>query len=242
MEVLLLSNEADFETALPQLDSFAQAVHRAPLDAYGPESLRSADVAVIDARTDLAAARRACRRLTATAPALAVVAVVAPADVVEVDIDWHFDDVLLAAAGPAELQARLRLAITRRRAALEGTLEFGDLALNPANYTAKLGGQDLGLTLTEFKLLFFLVQYAGRAFSRTRLMHEVWGYDSNSRVRTVDVHVRRLRAKLGAQYGSTVDTVRGVGYMAMTPPQPRWIVSEPPRKVLSTGAGETIAQ
>jgi len=70
------------------------------------------------------------------------------------------------------------------------------------------------------------VQHAGRAFSRTRLMHEVWGYDCNGRVRTVDVHVRRLRAKLGAEYESMVDTVRGVGYMALTPPQPQWIVGE----------------
>jgi DNA-binding response OmpR family regulator len=134
---------------------------------------------------------------------------------------------LLAAAGAAELQARLRLAISRRRSAVEGTLQFGDLVLHPASYTVSLGGKDLGLTLTEFKLLNFLVQHAGRAFTRTRLMHEVWGYDCESRARTVDVHVRRLRAKLGPEHESMVDTVRGVGHMAVTPPQPRWIVDEP---------------
>ena len=142
---------------------------------------------------------------------VAVVAVVAPATFVAVDVDWHFDDVMLPAAGSAELQARLRLAITRRRSAVEGTLKFGDLVLHPASYTGSLAGKELGLTLTEFKLLTFLVQHAGRAFSRTRLMHEVWGYDSSGRVRTVDVHVRRLRAKLGPEYESMVDTVRGVG-------------------------------
>jgi DNA-binding response OmpR family regulator len=57
-------------------------------------------------------------------------------------------------------------------------------------------------------------------------MHEVWGYDCNGRVRTVDVHVRRLRAKLGVDHESVVDTVRGVGYMAATPPQPEWIVND----------------
>jgi DNA-binding response OmpR family regulator len=227
LEVLLLSNEADFESALPTLESFAQAVRHAPLDDQDERDQDDADVAIIDARTDLVEARRACRRLTANAPALAVVAVVAPADFVEVDVDWHFDDVLLAAAGAAELQARLRLAITRRRSALEGTLQFGDLVLHPASYTGSLGGNDLGLTLTEFKLLNVLVQHAGRAFTRTRLMHEVWGYECNGRARTVDVHVRRLRAKLGAEHESMVDTVRGVGYMAVTPPKPRWVVSEP---------------
>ena len=226
MDVLLVTDAADFESALPGLGAFARKVHHEPLNDDADGFPHEADVAVIDGRTDLAAARRACRRLTAGAPGLAVVAVVAPADFIEVDVDWHFDDVLLAAAAAAELQTRLRLAIARRRSALEGTLQFGDLVLHPARYTATLAGTDLSLTLTEFKLLNFLVQNAGRAFSRTRLMHEVWGYDCNGRVRTVDVHVRRLRAKLGPEHDSMVDTVRGVGYMAVTPPQPQWVVGE----------------
>lgn len=153
MEVLLLTDEADLESALPELESFAQSVQRAPLDDPGAAKGADADVAIIDARADLAAARRVCRRLTTSAPALAVVAVVAPANFVAVDGDWIFDDVLLNAAGGAELQARLRLAITRRRSTLAGTLQFGDLVLHPASYTASLGDRDLGLTLTEFKLM-----------------------------------------------------------------------------------------
>jgi DNA-binding response OmpR family regulator len=227
LDVLLVTDAADFESALPRLRSFAQTIRHEPLSEGSDAVHHGAEVAIIDGRTDLSAARRACRRLTADAPAVAVVAVVAPVDFVEVDVDWHFDDVLLAAAGAAELQTRLRLAISRRRSAFAGTLQFGDLVLHPAGYSASLEGKDLGLTLTEFKLLNFLVQHAGRAFSRTRLMHEVWGYDCNGRARTVDVHVRRLRAKLGVEHESVVETVRGVGYMAVTPPQPRWIVSEP---------------
>lgn len=132
MEVLLLTDEADLESALPELESFAQSVQRAPLDDPGAAKGADADVAIIDARADLAAARRVCRRLTTSAPALAVVAVVAPANFVAVDGDWIFDDVLLNAAGGAELQARLRLAITRRRSTLAGTLQFGDLVLLPS--------------------------------------------------------------------------------------------------------------
>lgn len=226
VDVLLLTDASDFETAL-QLGSFAMTVRSAALSDGDYWPLDGADVAVIDGRTDLVAARAACRRLTATAPSLAVIAVVAPADFVAVDVDWNFHDVLLASAGAAELQARMRLAITRRRNAVGGALQFGDLVLHPSSYTASVRDRDLGLTLTEFKLLNFLVQHAGRAFSRTRLMHEVWGYESNGRVRTVDVHVRRLRAKLGPEHESVVDTVRGVGYMAVTPPQPRWVVGEP---------------
>ncbi len=156
-----------------------------------------------------------------------MVAVVAPADIVAVDVDWGFDDVLMPAAGADELQTRMRLAITRRRNALVGILRFGDLTLYPERVIASVGGKNLGLTPTEFKLLNFLVQHAGRAFTRTRLMREIWGLDCNGHVRTVDVHVRRLRAKLGPDHGSMVDTVRGVGYMAATPPHPQWIVGEP---------------
>jgi DNA-binding response OmpR family regulator len=226
LDVVLLSDEDNVESALPTLKSFTHTLRRLPL-THGIDGHRATgDVAIIDARTDLEAAHRVCRRLRADAPGIAVVALVGPADFAAVDVDWNFDDVLLPAAGADELQARLRLAIARRRSAMDGRLKFGDLTLHPASFTASLGGTDLGLTLTEFKLLNFLVQHAGRAFSRTRLMHEVWGYDCNGRVRTVDVHVRRLRAKLGADHESMIDTVRGVGYMAGTPPQPEWILSE----------------
>jgi DNA-binding response OmpR family regulator len=234
LDVLLLSDADDFESVLPTLNSFARTIRRAPLDDHLDGHFGKADVAIVDARTDLAAARRVCRRLTADVPATAVLAVVKPADFVTVELDWNFDDVMLPAASADELQARLRLAIKRRRSAVDGTLKFGDLSLHPASFTGSLAGKNLGLTLTEFKLLNFLVQHAGQAFSRTRLLHEVWGYNSNGRVRTVDVHVRRLRAKLGIEYESMVDTVRGVGYMAVTPPQPQWVVDEPTLGPIST--------
>ena len=226
MDVLLLTDSADFASVLPTLELFVREVRQVPLGDEVAANHQQADVAIIDARADLAAARKTCRQLNSRAPTVAVVAVVTAADFVAVDLDWHFDDVLLATASAAELQARLRLAIARRRSGFEGTLKFGDLILHPASYTASLAGRELDLTLTEFKLLNYLVQHAGQAFTRTRLMHEVWGYDCSRRARTIDVHVQRLRAKLGAEHESIVDTVRGVGYMAASPPQPRWIISE----------------
>jgi DNA-binding response OmpR family regulator len=226
LDVLVLTDEDDFESALPALTSFSQTLRRVPLTDHGDDGY-AADVAIIDARADPAAAQTICRRLTTITPATARVALVAPADGVTVDAEGHFDDVVLPRTGADEMQARLQLAIKRRRSAVNGTLKFGDLLLYPASCTGSLDGTDLGLTVTEFRLLNFLVQHAGRAFTRTRLMHEVWGYDCNGRIRTVDVHVRRLRAKLGAQHESVVETVRGVGYMAATPPQPEWIVSDP---------------
>ncbi|BAX91844.1 transcriptional regulator [Mycobacterium shigaense] len=238
MDVLLVSDQDDFEAALPALKALTHTMRRAALQDDGAGRRHAVDAAIVDARSDLAAARAVCRRLTSTAPGVAVVVVVAPTNFVAVDIDWHCDDVLLPAAGADELEARLRLAIKRRRNAVDGTLKFGDLLLHPATFAASLGGKELGLTATEFKLLNFLVQHAGRAFSRTRLMHEVWGYDSTGRVRTVDVHVRRLRAKLGTQHESMIDTVRGVGYMALTPPQPQWIFTDPVQQPAWASADE----
>lgn len=226
LDVLVLTDADDFESVLPALTSFSQTLRRMPLTEHGDEDYDTVDVAIIDARTDPAAAQSTCRRVTTTTPAIATVALVAPADCVTVDAESHFDDVMLPHTGADELQARLQLAISRRRSALNGTLKFGELLLYPASFTGSLDGKELGLTLTEFRLLSFLVEHAGRAFTRTRLMHEVWGYDCTGRVRTVDVHVRRLRTKLGAEHKTMVDTVRGVGYMATTPPVPEWILSD----------------
>ncbi|OBI10599.1 MULTISPECIES: winged helix family transcriptional regulator [unclassified Mycobacterium] len=231
MDVLLLTDADDFDGALPPLPSFARIKRRAPLTGDRDAPADPGDVAIVDARGDLAAAREACRRLTTEAPATAVVALVERTGAVTVDGDWDgdgvVDDVMPSGADANELQERLRRAITQRRNAIDGSLRFGALLLHPTGFTGSLEGRDLGLTLTEFKLLSFLVQHAGRPFTRTRLMHEAWGYDSNGRVRSVDVHVRRLRAKLGPRHQSMIDTVRGVGYMAATPPHPEWIVSEP---------------
>ncbi|OBG49319.1 response regulator transcription factor [Mycobacterium sp. E735] len=234
LDVLVLTDADDFDRALPPLNSFARIMRRAPLTGDGHSPRHSGDVAIVDARGDLAAAQTACRRLTTDTPATAVVAVVSRADEVTVDGEWNVDDVMPPGTDAGELQERLGRAIAHRRSAINGSLKFGALLLHPTSLAGSLEGKDLGLTLTEFKLLSFLVQHAGRPFTRTRLMHEAWGYDCNGRVRSVDVHIRRLRAKLGSRHQSMVDTVRGVGYMATTPPHPEWIISDEPTPL--TGA------
>lgn len=236
MDVVVLTDEDDFESALPDLATFAQPMRRITLAAEADGHFATADIAIIDARSNMDVAQAVSHRLTADNPGTAVVALVAPADCAAVDVDCNFDDVMLPGTGAEELQARMRLAIGRRRGAVDGTLRFGDLQLHPASFTATLDGNDLGLTLTEFKLLNFLVQHAGQAFTRTRLMQEAWGHDSTGKVRTVDVHIRRLRAKLGTRHQFLVDTVRGVGYRAATPPQPEWAVADPSLTPIWTSA------
>ena len=89
--------------------------------------------------------------------------------------------------------------------------------VDEATYTAKIGGRPLDLTFKEFELLKFLAQHPGRVFSRQQLLQEVWGYDYFGGTRTVDVHVRRLRAKLGPENETLIGTVRNVGYRFVLP-------------------------
>jgi DNA-binding response OmpR family regulator len=91
-------------------------------------------------------------------------------------------------------------------------IRSGEVVVDEATYTAKIGGRPLDLTFKEFELLKYLAQHPGRVFTRQQLLQEVWGYDYFGGTRTVDVHVRRLRAKLGPENEMLIGTVRNVGY------------------------------
>ncbi|MFZ9309460.1 MAG: winged helix-turn-helix domain-containing protein, partial [Candidatus Nanopelagicales bacterium] len=127
-------------------------------------------------------------------------------------------DVILATAGPAEVEARIRLALGRYQIAQSNDateITTGDLVINENSYVVKLRGKTLDLTFKEFELLKFLAAHPGRVFTRAQLLSEVWGYDYFGGTRTVDVHIRRLRAKLGNDHESLITTVRNVGYRFM---------------------------
>ena len=96
--------------------------------------------------------------------------------------------------------------------ATEEILRFRDLELNTATYQATVGGGPRDLTFMEYELLRFFVENRGRVWSREQILSKVWGYDYFGGSRTVDVHVRRLRAKLGEERSSWITTVRSVGY------------------------------
>jgi DNA-binding response OmpR family regulator len=119
-------------------------------------------------------------------------------------------DFLLEPLDPVELGVRLRRQVTT--AAADEVLRFKDLELNPLTYQATLDGRPLDLTYMEYELLRFLVENQGRVWSRQQLLSKVWGYDYYGGARTVDVHVRRVRAKLGEERASWITTVRSVGY------------------------------
>ena len=132
-------------------------------------------------------------------------------------------------AGPAEVEARLRLAVgrlTTATASTSGLIRAGELTIDPDTYAAKLKGRPLDITYKEFELLKFLAQHPGRVFTRAQLLQEVWGYDYFGGTRTVDVHVRRLRAKLGPENETLIGTVRNVGYRFVLPPKESMVERE----------------
>jgi DNA-binding response OmpR family regulator len=187
-----------------------------PADASALVEAPPVDVVLVDARRDLAHAKSICRLLHTTGLDCPMMTIVTEGGLAAVSAEWNADDVILNTAGPAEVEARLRLATGRRamRAAADAPDEIrsGDLAIDEATYSARLRGRVLDLTFKEFELLKFLAQHAGRVFTRAHLLQEVWGYDYFGGTRTVDVHVRRLRAKLGPEHEALIGTVRNVGY------------------------------
>ncbi len=215
-ELFLLTNAAEPPPeVLPALGLLLHPVRTGPADMIALEDAAGADVILVDARKDLISARRLCQLLRTAAPGTPVLAVMTEGGLAAVTADWGTDDVVLHTAGPAEVEARLRLVIGRQATVAPTTpdeIRSGDLAIDEATYTARLRNRILDLTFKEFELLKFLAQHPGRVFTRAQLLQEVWGYDYFGGTRTVDVHVRRLRAKLGSEHEALIGTVRNVGY------------------------------
>jgi DNA-binding response OmpR family regulator len=199
---------------LPALALLQHTVKVAPAEAAALIDAPTPDAVLADARRDLVRARSLCRLLRTMGLDAPLLAVVTEGGLAAITADWGADDVLLHTAGPAEVEARLRLAIGRRSSDPDRPDEIrsGDLAIDEASYSASIRSRQLDLTFKEFELLKYLAQHSGRVFTRAQLLHEVWGYDYFGGTRTVDVHVRRLRAKLGPEHEALIGTVRNVGY------------------------------
>ncbi|MCB0958470.1 MAG: response regulator transcription factor [Acidimicrobiales bacterium] len=132
----------------------------------------------------------------------------------ELDLrDELYDDFCLDPFHPRELEARLRHLFWRSGfGAAPELVEYGGLVLNLETYQAAIDGRPLDLTYMEYELLKFLAQHPGKVFTRETLLSRVWGYEYYGGARTVDVHIRRLRAKLGEEHANLIATVRSVGY------------------------------
>jgi DNA-binding response OmpR family regulator len=218
--VLLTAARQPTAEVLPSLGLLPHRVTVLPLDAAALLGRPSGEAVLLDARRDLAAARSFSRVLAAAGTAAPVLAVLTEGGLIAVSSEWAVDDFVLDTSGPAELDARLRLAVERRAANAQQApdhVDLGVLTIDEGTYTARLEGTPLDLTYKEFELLKFLAQHPGRVFTRSHLVQEVWGYDYFGGTRTVDVHVRRLRAKLGPEHEALIGTVRNVGYKFVRP-------------------------
>jgi len=221
--LLLTSSRAASAEVLPALSLLGHVVRVAPLEVTAMLDTAPVAAVLVDARRDLLAAKALCRLLRATGPGAPLLAVLTEGGLAALSAEWGVDDVLLDTAGPAEVDTRLRLAVGRLAAAAgvqgdPGVVRAGELTIDEGTYTCRLRGRPLDLTFKEFELLKHLAQHPGRVFTRAQLLQEVWGYDYYGGTRTVDVHVRRLRAKLGTEHEQLIGTVRHVGYKFVTPP------------------------
>jgi len=203
---------------VPALEFLGHEIKDAPLDIAAIPALSDADVVLVDATSDLREATAACRQIAVHDLRLPIVVIVPETMLAALKSSWGFDDWLLPMAGPAEVETRLRLvkeSVNRQDSQRSSTM--GDLSVDEDSYQVRLRGHPLDLTFKEFELIKTLAAYPNRVFTRELLLQEVWGYDYFGGSRTVDVHIRRLRAKLGPEHESLIVTVRGVGYKLVPP-------------------------
>jgi len=210
-QLLILTSTVDSDV-LPALGLLNHRTRSIPAEPASLVTAPTADLILVDARLDLASAKSLCKILVTTGVTVPVLLVLTEGGLTAVQSDWGVDDVILESAGPAEADARIRLAIGRLTEDKSSSkIQTSGVIIDEASYSAKVHGRPLDLTYKEFELLRFFASHPSRVFTREQLLSEVWGYDYFGGTRTVDVHVRRLRAKLG-DLESLIGTVRNVGY------------------------------
>ncbi|HEY8820618.1 MAG TPA: response regulator transcription factor [Dermatophilaceae bacterium] len=224
--LLLLTNAlAPSTDVLPALALLSHHVRIIPAEPAALIDQPAADAILVDARRELAAAKSLCRMLRATGISVPLLAILTEGGLAGLTAEWGIDDVLLETAGPAEVEARIRLSIGSLTLSAsddptDAQITAGNLVIDENTYSARIDGRVLDLTYKEFELIKHLAQHPGRVFTRAQLLQEVWGYDYFGGTRTVDVHIRRLRAKLGLEYEVLIGTVRNVGYRFVPEPSP----------------------
>jgi DNA-binding response OmpR family regulator len=205
---------------LPALEYLDHTLQDAPLSAGSLLGLGACDIVVVDATIDLRQAATASRMVSLNELERPTLVVISEGGLAALKVSWGYADWLLPQASPAEIETRLRLARDRFAADRpQREASIGDLVVDEDSYQVRLRGQPLDLTFKEFELIKALASAPNRVFTRDLLLQEVWGYDYFGGSRTVDVHIRRLRAKLGPEYEAMIVTVRGVGYKLVPPGQ-----------------------
>lgn len=220
--ILIVEDDRDIALSL-RLKLERDGGYRVDTVVDGAEGLRAAvdsppDLVLLDVNLPGMDGFEICRRLrkdpaTAAIPIIMLTARIGEADRVA-GLDFGADDYITKPFSPKEALARVRALLRRsgRTDEADETLVDTPLRIDVAERVARVGDRDLGLTRKEFDLLAELLRQRGRVLTRERLLESVWGYDYPGETRTVDVHVRRLRQKLGGPVDERIETVVGVGY------------------------------
>jgi DNA-binding response OmpR family regulator len=218
-KLLMLTNSMGASAdVLPALGLLQHDVRILPAEASVLIDAPTVDCIFVDARRDLPNTKAFTKLITTTGVSTPIVVITTEGGLSAINADWQIADVILDTAGPAEIDARIRIVIGKdaiNQLAKNPSLKeirSGEISIDEDSYTAKIKGRTLDLTFKEFELLKYLAQHPGRVFSRSQLLQEIWGYDYFGGTRTVDVHIRRLRSKLGPEFEAIIDTVRNVGY------------------------------
>ena len=220
--ILLLTNTMGASAeVLPALGLLQHQVKILPAESSVLIDVPDFDCVLIDSRKDFPNVKSFTKILITTGINSPIIGITTEGGLAAINSDWGFDDVILDTAGPAEVDARIRIAISKKRVVtgenqIATEIKSGDVIIDESSYTAKLRGRTLDLTFKEFELLKYLAQHPGRVFTRAQLLQEIWDYDYFGGTRTVDVHIRRLRSKLGPEFEAIIDTVRNVGYRFST--------------------------
>jgi DNA-binding response OmpR family regulator len=226
-KILMLTNSTGASAdVLPSLGLLQHDLRILPAEVSVLVDAPITDCIIIDARRDLPTAKSFTKLITTTGVSTPLIVVTTEGGLSAINADWGITDVILDTAGPAEVDARIRIVIGKdaitqlaKNPSLK-EIRSGEVVIDEDSYTAKIKGRTLDLTFKEFELLKYLAQHPGRVFSRSQLLQEIWGYDYFGGTRTVDVHIRRLRSKLGPEFESVIDTVRNVGYRFSTSNNP----------------------
>jgi DNA-binding response OmpR family regulator len=218
-KILMLTNSLGASAdVLPALGLLQHDVRILPAEVSVLIDAPIVDCIFVDARRDLPNTKAFTKLINTTGVSTPIVVITTEGGLSAINSDWQIADVMLDTAGPAEVDARIRIVIGKdvitqlaKNPSLK-EIRSGEVVIDEDSYTAKIKGRTLDLTFKEFELLKYLAQHPGRVFSRSQLLQEIWGYDYFGGTRTVDVHIRRLRSKLGPEFESVIDTVRNVGY------------------------------
>ena len=226
-KVLVVDDEENIRTLVHfNLEKAGYAVEVASngKEALDQIAISKPDLVILDLMLPVIDGLDVCRQLKGKPSTSSIPIIMLTAKSEEVDrvigLELGADDYMTKPFGPRELMARIK-AVLRRSVIPDNSpkkISIGNLSINLTNYAAYLSDKKLELTLKEFELLCLLVQNPNQAFSREKLLENIWGYEYYGDTRTVDVHIRHLRFKLESapEIAGAIETVRGVGYRFQT--------------------------